>query len=322
MTVWTKRMTHFHSTFAGPAPVIGEGAGAILDASWRRCGDYALDPSRPGLTDLLTGVELRRSCEEAGPLLRFADPELDRLHGIVGGLEYAVLLADPNGVVLTRRTAMATERGCRRWHLWPGAIWSEQNEGTNGIGTCLAEGRAVTVHMNQHWRVGLRYLACTAVPVHDALGRLAGALDASCIRPDSEGRESALIRMAITDAARRIESRCFMDLYRGHTIVTMGEGEGSSAPMLALDDDRRVVGATHAARLRLGLQPGDALSLCLTDSAQSAGTPGFRNAEKAVIQAALATARGNVTAAAHGLGISRSTLHRKIRALALADADS
>nr|WP_231854274.1 helix-turn-helix domain-containing protein [Gluconacetobacter diazotrophicus] len=300
------------------APATGQ---TILAASWRRCmGDYALDPSGWGQPDLLSCVELRQSCDKAGPLLRFADPELDRLHAVVGSLDYAVLLADSTGIVLTRRTAQTVERGCRRWHLWPGASWNERDEGTNGIGTCLAEGRAVTVHMNQHWRVNLRYLTCSAVPVYDALGRLAGALDASSFRPDPDGREVALIRIAITEAARRIEARCFTDLYRGQMIVRMGEGDegeegdGSSAPMLALDSDRRVVGATQAARRRMGLAPGDDLQFCLMDGAMS-GVSGFREAEKAVVDAALASARGNVSAAARQLGISRSTLHRKIRAL-------
>ncbi len=29
-----------------------------------------------------------------------------------------------------------------RWGLWTGAVWSEESEGTNGIGTCIVEQRA------------------------------------------------------------------------------------------------------------------------------------------------------------------------------------
>ncbi|MFT8677824.1 helix-turn-helix domain-containing protein [Gluconacetobacter sp.] len=301
---------------AGPVPAAAV-ARMQLAASWQRCeGDYALDPAQSGLTDLLSCFELRQSCDEAGPLLRFADAELDRLHVIVRDMEYAVLLADRTGTVLTRRTVRDSERGCRRWHLWPGARWNEREEGTNGIGTCLAERRPVTVHMNQHWRMNLRYLTCTAVPVYDALGRLAGALDASSYHPDPDARDVALIRNTITEAARRIEARCFSDLYRGHMIVTMGADDGTSAPLLALDAERRVVGATHAARREMGLEDGDELAFCLMDE-RGPGRDGFRVAEKAVVEAALASARGNVSAAARQLGISRSTLHRKIKTLAI-----
>jgi len=38
-------------------------------------------------------------------------------------------------------------------------VWSEDIEGTNGIGTCIAECRPITVHQTQHYRarhIGLR----------------------------------------------------------------------------------------------------------------------------------------------------------------------
>jgi transcriptional regulator of acetoin/glycerol metabolism len=43
----------------------------------------------------------------------------------------------------------------------------------------------------------------------------------------------------------------------------------------------------------------------------------FAEAERAVVMAALQQAQGNVKAAASSLGISRATLHRKIRSLQL-----
>jgi DNA-binding NtrC family response regulator len=90
--------------------------------------------------------------------------------------------------------------------------------------------------------------------------------------------------------------------------------------MLALDSDRRIVGATHAARVALRLDETTlGGSIVLSDLLRSPPSEpsSFAEAERAVVMAALSQARGNVKAAASSLGISRATLHRKIRSLPL-----
>ncbi|GBQ94095.1 transcriptional regulator [Acetobacter nitrogenifigens DSM 23921 = NBRC 105050] len=287
-----------------------------LRASWSRCaGDYRMDPAHQVGADLLCGAELRQACSRMGALMKTADPELDRLHGIVSTLEYTVLLSDAEGVVVSRRGDGPFEKGCRRWHLWPGARWGEGEAGTNGIGTCLVEGAPVTVHMEQHWRLGLRYLACTAVPFFGPDGRVAGALDASSIRPDPTGRVAVMMEAVLIDAARRIERRSFIEAFSSHSIVLLGEGDGVSLPMVALDEAKVVVGATHAARVKLGLGDRPGGDVCFDLGARGMGAPDFMEAERAVIEGALAMAGGKVSPAARLLGVSRSTLHRKIKAL-------
>ena len=91
----------------------------------------------------------------------------------------------------------------RRWGLWNGAVWSEAREGTNGIGTCLAEQRVLTIHRDQHFHTRNIGLSCTVAPLFDPNGRIAGALDVSSCRPGLEGL-TGLVERAVTDAARRI----------------------------------------------------------------------------------------------------------------------
>ncbi|MCH4022745.1 MAG: GAF domain-containing protein [Acetobacter sp.] len=288
---------------------------AGLRASWTRSGSvYAIPPMSEGCVELLCGAELRQACARMGPLMKTTGPELDRLHGIVSTLDYTVLLSDPNGIVLARRGDPPHEKGHRRWHLWPGACWSEKQVGTNGIGTSLAEGRPVTVHMNQHWLLNLRYLACSAVPFYGPDGRVAGALDASSTHPDPEGRIAIMMEAVLVDAARRIERRSFLDAYKSHTIVLLGGSNDISLPMVALDEARVVVGATFAARQMLKLDDSDR-NVCFDLGTRGRGVPDFQEAERAVIEGALAMSGGKVAPAARLLGVSRSTLHRKIRAM-------
>ena len=293
-----------------------------LEASWRRCQhDYGLDPASPTLPDVLSGAELRQACQRAGRMLYAAGPELERLHAALAPVNYTVMLSDMDGIVLTHQAAPAIRRGCRRWHFWPGAVWNERHAGTNGIGTCLAEQRSISVHRNQHWRSGLHGLAGVATLVYDAYGRMAGALNASSFHPTPDGNMGMLIASALLQAARQIEQDCFMDQYRGHAIVLLGNAAGSSVPLVALDPERHIVGATHAARVRLGIPPTEEINVCLLDDTAipAPGAP-LREAQTVAIHTALASARGKVAVAARMLGISRSTLHRRIRNIAQAQA--
>lgn len=292
-----------------------------LHESWLRCdASYRLD-SLGDLPDThLCSAELRQARERIGAAMKIADPELDRLHGIVSTLDYTVLLADADGIVVARRGDPVFDRGCRRWSLWPGACWAEAEAGTNGLGTCLTECTPVTVHMDQHWRLGLRHLTCSAVPFFGPDGVVAGALDVSSTRPDPTGRVGTMMEAVLIDAARRLERRCFLEAFQRRTVVILGESNGISLPMVALDETRTIVGATFAARALLGLPQGATTGLCFDLGARSANRPDFQEAERAVIEGALAMSQGKIAPAARLLGISRSTMHRKIRAMQAARA--
>lgn len=292
-----------------------------IATSWRRCLlDHRLDPGGGGPPALLSGPEVRHVRGYMGRLLRLADGELDRLYGLVHGLGYHVLLTDQSGVVAERRVPEGDEAGCRRWSLWTGAVWREEVEGTNGVGTCLVERRPVTIHRDQHFRHQHTTLTCTVAPLFGVDGQLAGTLDASSFRPDPAGRIVPLVMAAVREAARRIEKACFHSCFARNLVLTLpDEAEDPSVSLLALDADRRIVGATRGARSALGLGDQARLgSIALNDilfAAPPAETASFADAERSVITAALTQSQGNVTAAAAILGISRSTMHRKIRRL-------
>lgn len=229
-------------------------------------------------------------------------------------------MADTQGAIVTRRAAEADSTYCRRWRLWTGTLWDEAVEGTNGVGTCLAEERTITVHRDQHFRTRHTSLTCTVSPVFDAAGRLAAALDISSFRPDPTGAVVPLVQAVTREAARRIEAHCFHERYAGSLIISLPEaGEGASMPLLALDDNRRVVGATRAARDVLAIdEAAISAGVAVRDMAMDAVRPGAMvEATHSVLAGALATMQGNVSAAAHSLGISRATLHRKIKCFGL-----
>lgn len=293
-------------------------ARSAVAASWRRShSKHGLTPDDAALPQVVSDTRLREAREEMGLLMVAAQAAMDRLYQTVGGAGCCVLLTDRNGVALDRRGAAADDVVFRSWRLWPGAVWSEASEGTNGIGTCLAERRAVVIHRDQHFRTRNIGLSCMDAPIYDHLGDLAGALDVSSARTDLSEPMAALISAAVVDAARTIEAQAFRMAYPDARIVLADPGEGQGSALLALDRDDLVVGANRAARLLLAITE-DRIRAQLPASDildRRDGGADFADAERGAIRRALARADGNVSAAARALGVSRATLYRKMEKL-------
>ena len=290
---------------------------SALFASWARSFTrYKLDPLNARPPNHVGARELRLARERVEPLLSAASGTLDRLFQTVGGGGGCVLFTDAAGVSVERRGASADDGEFRAWGLWTGSVWSEESEGTNGIGTCLAEARALTIHRDQHFYTRNIGLTCTVAPIHDHHGRLAAALDVSSCRDDTTEGVARLVAAAVAEAAHRIEARHFCAAFPGARFVLAPGAEWSAGALLAVGQDDLVVGATHAARQLCGITEAMLERPLLADTILMPGGGGPENldaAECRVLRRALARSGGNVSAAAKALGVSRATLHRKIR---------
>jgi transcriptional regulator of acetoin/glycerol metabolism len=290
-------------------------ARSALVASWRRSSAlHHLDPAERKPPRRLTETELREARQKMELLTRAAQASLDRLYLAVGGVGCCVLLADSSGVPIERRGAASDDETFHDWGLWTGSVWSEDSEGTNGIGTCLVEQRMLTIDRDQHYFSRNTLLSCTTAPIYDHEGNLAAALDVSSCRADLTEGFINLISIAVTDAVRRIEAENFRLAFPYARVLLAPIAERSTAALIAVDSDDLVVGATRSARQALGLSPE-----CLARPLPAASILGLgaaaedlTDAARGVLQRALARADGNVSSAALNLGISRATLHRKL----------
>jgi transcriptional regulator of acetoin/glycerol metabolism len=292
-------------------------ARSAISASWvRSLMRYGLDPTDKSPPRTLSERELQLAREPIESLLVSARGTLDRLFQAVGDTGCCVLFANPDGVPIDRRGACADDTTFRSWGLWPGTVWSEQSEGTNGIGTCIAEERALTIHRDQHFHSRNIGLSCTVAPVYDHRGRLAAALDVSSCRSDLTADFVGLIATAVADAARRIEARHFRYAFPGARIVLAVDTDWGAGALLAIDRNDMVIGATRAARIACVITDAHIAGALRADEVLSEADDAhedFDHAERAVLQRALARASGNVSAAAKALGVSRATMHRKLR---------
>jgi transcriptional regulator of acetoin/glycerol metabolism len=309
-------MCRHHAARVEAAIASGQAARSALVASWRRSSRlHHLDPAGRTSPMRLTEAELHQARDRIAPLLAAARGAMDRLYQAVGAAGCCVLLADGEGVPVDRRGTAADDTTFQSWGLWTGALWSEEHEGTNGIGTCVVEQRPLTIDRDQHFFTRNTLLSCTAVPIYDHEAAFAGVLDVSSCRADRTDAFSNLIALAAGEAARRIEADLFRRAFAHARIVLTQGADGQSIGLVAVDADDLVIGATRSARAGLGLAPGRALrpvpaaDLLGGDTARDHLAGG----QRAVLQRALLRASGNVSAAAKALGVSRATLHRKLK---------
>jgi transcriptional regulator of acetoin/glycerol metabolism len=280
--------------------------------------NHALDPEAGRGSTRLPDRELSERRDTSERVCRIADPLLDSLFSLVCTSGCGVFLSDGDGVILDHRLRDGDASAFERWNLWSGAVWSEDAEGTNGIGTCLAEARPIVIHRDEHFAARNTGMSCMDAPIFGPTGTVIGALDVSSARFDHSTTVNRLVLDAVTQTARQISSELFRQAYEGCRVV-VADREG--AALLAVDSDDIAVGANRAARRQFGIRPGDLMQPVpavdlLQDQLEHRG---LDRGEHAAIKRALLRNEGNTSAAARALGIGRATLYRRMKRLGALD---
>lgn len=170
-SAWRDRLEEAQAT-GGGAPVR-----SIVQESWRRARDRAVDPDRlPGAIDL--DEDALREYRAAHPLAS-AVPIIHRLlirHTFDAGLIIAI--GDQSGRLLWIDGDRGLRRRAESMAFVEGANWSEEVAGTSAPGTALALDHGVQIRGAEHYSRIVHPWSCTAVPVHDpASGRIVGVID-------------------------------------------------------------------------------------------------------------------------------------------------
>ena len=224
-----------------------------VQASWKRCANtYGVNPAAADAPRILTRQELTDFRQPLDELIFSAHEEIDRLYRLVREAGYTVLLCDAAGVAVEHRTDGSKAGLFQYWGTCLGGVWAEQTEGTNGIGTCIAEERPVTIHRSQHYRSRHKDLSCSGAPLFNVDGTLMGVLDVSGIDAGLSEHAHALTGVLTVNSARVITERLFRERFRRQWIVAAALPERDTLGMLlAVDEDQRIVGADRVARTTL-----------------------------------------------------------------------
>jgi DNA-binding CsgD family transcriptional regulator len=234
-------------------------------ASWQRSAErYHIAQGSGQAPWILTGQELSVSRAPVDELIGIAADENDRLFAAVGKVGYALLFTTADGVVVDVRGDPARIQQFKHWGIWQGGVWAESVEGTNGIGTCIAEKAPVTVHRSHHFRARHAALSCCGAPVFDPNQNLIAVVDVSSYEPELSERSHALAFELTVETARSIEERLFRHVHRRAWILSAITPRRPRPLLLAVENDERVVGADRHARAALDIddqQLAEGLSL-------------------------------------------------------------
>jgi transcriptional regulator of acetoin/glycerol metabolism len=231
---------------------------AHVTKSWQRCvDDYGLAPDAARDTPVLNAQTVRERQQQFGELLNVARAEMESLYEQIAGSGYAVIFSDTESVILGAITDPTLSREFREAGLRTGAVWSEKYEGTNGLGTCLAEGVPVTVYRGEHFRQFNMGMSCSGAPVVDAQGNVLGVLDASTVN----ATDTRLIQrhtMALVNMSANLISRCRFMRECASTWVLRFHSRPEYVgllheALLAVDGDGIVTAVNDSAMVQLGI---------------------------------------------------------------------
>ena len=111
-------------------------SGSCITTSWIRClNDYQLDPDSRRDPEVVGHAELLQRQDGLADLRTFAEAEMANLYQQLAGSGYAIMLTDRDGVLLNFFGDPGFTHAASKTGLMQGAIWSEQVQGTNGMGT-------------------------------------------------------------------------------------------------------------------------------------------------------------------------------------------
>ena len=225
-----------------PAPIL---------RSWERSFALGLNmASRPGL-DLLSQQKLREAQQRNEILVRAARGEMEAL--CRDASIAVVVLTDPHGLVLCRLGEGEFAEKAASVALQPGAVWEEKAAGTNAIGAALAERQSISVIGGEHFFEAHSILSCSAAPIFDPYGAIAGVLDLTNASNEPQALTMALVNRAAEQIERALFDAQFRNCEQMHfhsdPYLIGSPHEGS----LAFEGDR-LVGANRNGISLLGLR--------------------------------------------------------------------
>ena len=234
-----------------------------LARSWQRSlNAHQVDPAQIVAPRVVTSQELREHRDRLEAFMRISREGLDRLHAQILPANYCVLLTDADGVTLDFRTVPTLDKDFKEEGFRVGTCWSEQREGTCGVGTSLIDGQPTLVHRDEHFRSHNIAFTCSAAPIFGLEDQPIAVLDASALYSPDERTSQQLVFRMVVERAQQIENAFAYYTLRSHWVLQCGRlAEFLSVQtdyLVAFDDSGRLVGGNRRAKLELFTRDGGA----------------------------------------------------------------
>jgi len=180
--------------------------------------------------------------------------EMTTLYQQLADAETAVVLTDADGVILHMVSSPVFADDVAGLGFRVGAVWSEREAGTNGMGTCVEAAAPVAVCRTDHFYSHYTSLTCSAVPVYDQNGSMAAVLDVTSRSQLMQQHSLVLLGMTAQTIENRLLDARFNDAYPVHFhsrpefVYTLHAGK------LLVDAGGMILAANRSALFQLGLR--------------------------------------------------------------------
>lgn len=148
-------------------------------ASWKRCYDAGVDPYDGTCRKLIPESEVMELINRHRQMIDVARPFMTNLYRFVKGSGFIVMLTDNEGHILETFGDSHTMFQASDLNFVRGALWTEEEVGTNAIGTALVLQKPIQTSEAEHYCQKHHAWTCSAAPIFDEKENLLGILDLS-----------------------------------------------------------------------------------------------------------------------------------------------
>ena len=228
----------------------------FIERSWQRSAAFGVAYDRIREIGRADETDLRIVVSQYGSLINLATPVMENLHHQLTGSGSVVLLCSGEGLILHSMGDPDFLPKAQHIALKPGVSWAENLKGTNAIGTAIIERRPIVVYAGHHYIRTNHFLACSAAPVLDPFGQVAGVLDITCDYRYHQRHTLALVQMSV----RVIERQMFQHRFSRDVVFNVHPEQsylGSPFDVqIAFSPDGEFLAVTPATCGQLDLRPG------------------------------------------------------------------
>ncbi|GBF32330.1 response regulator of zinc sigma-54-dependent two-component system [Desulfocucumis palustris] len=227
-----------------------------IGRSWKRCFEKNINPY--GHLEHLN-VNSGALCKQKvnNNFVLSTAPFMDNIYNFVKGSGFIVILTNNEGLILKTYGDPVIRQKMRSISMEEGICWAESNIGTNAIGTCIIEKKALQVNATEHYCKILHDISGSAAPIFNPRGNLVGVLALIGIYRDSHLHTLGMMVAAVKAIENQLsyqEAQAGLieaNKYAGTIMGTMSEG------VLLINREGIIKQINKAGCGILGLRPGE-----------------------------------------------------------------
>lgn len=225
-----------------------------ISESWLRCKNRYVDPYLGTGREILKGESFDSQKRKHRQLLEITLPHVEKMSKFIEDTGMIAILIDAEGYVLSMKGKKSILQYAEDINFVEGVRWTEEEVGTNAIGTALHAGEPILISGPEHYSVASHKWSCSAAPIHDDEGKLVGILDISCPLERSHPHMLAIVSSIAYTVEQEWSRR--RELEELELIRCGWELAETNQPIVILNLRQQVVFVNKAVRQKMLQWPG------------------------------------------------------------------